>query len=164
MLLYGYGSYGITIPADFRTSRLSLVDRGFVYAIVHPRGGMAKGYQWYLDGKLEKKTNTFKDFVAAGHYLVDKGYAAPDKVVAQGGSAGGLLMGAVVNMDPALFAGIIAAVPFVDVINTMSVITSYSIHYTKLYDIAPSNFLQVRTSASFMYISSFSFVVSTIIT
>ncbi|WP_273186900.1 S9 family peptidase [Hyphomonas adhaerens] len=120
MLLYGYGSYGITIPADFRTSRLSLVDRGFVYAIVHPRGGMAKGYQWYLDGKLEKKANTFKDFVAAGHYLVDKGYSAPDKVVAMGGSAGGLLMGAVCNMDPDLFAGIIAAVPFVDVINTMS--------------------------------------------
>jgi len=120
MLLYGYGSYGITIPADFRTSRLSLVDRGFVYAIVHPRGGMAKGYQWYLDGKLETKTNTFKDFVAAGHYLVEKGYAAPDKVVAQGGSAGGLLMGAVANMAPDLFAGIIAAVPFVDVINTMS--------------------------------------------
>jgi oligopeptidase B len=120
MLLYGYGSYGITIPADFRTSRLSLVDRGFVYAIVHPRGSMAKGYQWYLDGKLEKKTNTFRDFVAAGHYLVDEGYAAPDKVVAMGGSAGGLLMGAVANMDPDLFAGIIAAVPFVDVINTMS--------------------------------------------
>ena len=120
MLLYGYGSYGITIPADFRTSRLSLVDRGFVYAIVHPRGSMAKGYQWYLDGKLEKKTNTFKDFVAAGHYLVDNGYAASDKVVAMGGSAGGLLMGAVANMDPELFAGIIAAVPFVDVINTMS--------------------------------------------
>ena len=120
MLFYGYGSYGITIPADFRTSRLSLVDRGFVYAIVHPRGGMAKGYQWYLDGKLEKKANTFKDFVAAGHFLVDKGYSAPDKVVAMGGSAGGLLMGAVSNMDPDLFAGIIAAVPFVDVINTMS--------------------------------------------
>nr|WP_321440857.1 S9 family peptidase [uncultured Hyphomonas sp.] len=120
MLLYGYGSYGITIPADFRTSRLSLVDRGFVYAIVHPRGSMAKGYQWYLDGKLDKKQNTFKDFVAAGHFLVDKGYAAPDKVVAMGGSAGGLLMGAVSNMDPDLFAGIIAAVPFVDVINTMS--------------------------------------------
>jgi oligopeptidase B len=120
MLLYGYGSYGITIPADFRTSRLSLVDRGFVYAIVHPRGSMAKGYQWYLDGKLDKKQNTFKDFVAAGHFLVDKGYAAPDKVVAMGGSAGGLLMGAVANMDPDLFAGIIAAVPFVDVINTMS--------------------------------------------
>jgi oligopeptidase B len=120
MLLYGYGSYGITIPADFRTSRLSLVDRGFVYAIVHPRGSMAKGYQWYLDGKLDKKTNTFKDFVAAGHFLVDNGYAAPDKVVAMGGSAGGLLMGAVANMDPDLFAGIIAAVPFVDVINTMS--------------------------------------------
>nr|WP_206741019.1 S9 family peptidase [Hyphomonas pacifica] len=120
MLLYGYGSYGITIPADFRTSRLSLVDRGFVYAIVHPRGSMAKGYQWYLDGKLEKKTNTFKDFVAAGHYLVNQGYTSEGKIVAQGGSAGGLLMGAVANMDPELFAGIIAAVPFVDVVNTMS--------------------------------------------
>ena len=120
VLLYGYGSYGITIPADFRSGRLSLVDRGFVYAIVHPRGGMAKGYQWYLDGKLDKKTNTFRDFIAAGHYLIDHGYAAPGKVVAHGGSAGGLLMGAVANMDPDLFAGIIAAVPFVDVINTMS--------------------------------------------
>lgn len=120
MLLYGYGSYGITIPADFRTSRLSLVDRGFVYAIAHIRGGMAKGYQWYLDGRLEKKINTFRDFISAGHYLVERGYAAPDKLVAQGGSAGGLLMGAVINMDPGLFAGVIAAVPFVDVINTMS--------------------------------------------
>jgi len=120
VLLYGYGSYGITIPADFRTGRLSLVDRGFIYAIVNPRGEMAKGYQWYLDGKLDKKTNTFKDFVAAGQYLVDKGYTKRGHLIAQGGSAGGLLMGAVANMDPTLFGGIIAAVPFVDVLNTMS--------------------------------------------
>lgn len=120
LLLYAYGSYGMTIPADFRTSRLSLVDRGMIYAIVHPRGGMAKGYQWYLDGKLKKKVNTFKDFVSAGRYLVEKGYTEEGKIVAHGGSAGGLLVGAAVNMDPELFAGIIAAVPFVDVINTMS--------------------------------------------
>ena len=120
MLLYGYGSYGITIPADFRTSRLSLVDRGFVYAIAHIRGSQAKGYQWYLDGKLKKKENTFKDYVAAGRYLTEKGYSSPGKVVGMGGSAGGLLMGAASNMDPELFAGIIAAVPFVDVLTTMS--------------------------------------------
>lgn len=120
VLLYGYGSYGITIPADFRTGRLSLVDRGFIYAIVNPRGEMAKGYQWYLDGKLDKKTNTFKDFIAAGNYLVEKGYTKRGHLVGHGGSAGGLLMGAAANMDPELFAGIIAAVPFVDVLNTMS--------------------------------------------
>lgn len=120
LLLYGYGSYGITIPADFRTGRLSLVDRGFIYAIVNPRGEMAKGYQWYLDGKLDKKTNTFKDFVAAGNFLVEKGYTQRGRLVGHGGSAGGLLMGAAANMDPELFAGIIAAVPFVDVLNTMS--------------------------------------------
>jgi oligopeptidase B len=120
VLLYGYGSYGITIPADFRTGRLSLVDRGFIYAVVNPRGEMAKGYQWYLDGKLDKKTNTFKDFVAAGQHLVDKGYTSRGKLIAQGGSAGGLLMGAAANIDPTLFGGIIAAVPFVDVLNTMS--------------------------------------------
>ena len=120
LLLYGYGSYGITISADFRTSRLSLVDRGFIYAIVHPRGSMAKGYQWYLDGKLEKKPNTFKDYISAGRYLVEQGYSSEGKVVGLGGSAGGLLMGAASNMDPELFGGIIAAVPFVDVINTMS--------------------------------------------
>ncbi len=120
VLLYGYGSYGITIPADFRTGRLSLVDRGFIYAIVNPRGEMAKGYQWYLDGKLDKKTNTFKDFVAVGQHLVDKGYTSRGKLIGQGGSAGGLLMGAAANMDPTLFGGIIAAVPFVDVLNTMS--------------------------------------------
>ncbi|PKP82372.1 MAG: S9 family peptidase [Alphaproteobacteria bacterium HGW-Alphaproteobacteria-18] len=120
LLLYGYGSYGMSMPADFRTGRLSLVDRGFVYAIAHIRGGMEKGYQWYLDGKLEKKTNTFKDFVAAGEYLVAQGYGAKGRVVGHGGSAGGLLMGAAANMDPELFGGIIAAVPFVDVLNTMS--------------------------------------------
>ncbi|WP_169712593.1 S9 family peptidase [Henriciella aquimarina] len=120
LLLYGYGSYGITIPASFSTSRLSLVDRGFIYAIAHVRGSQAKGYQWYLDGKLKKKTNTFKDYVSAGRYLVDHGYGAEGRVVGHGGSAGGLLMGAVSNMDPELFGGIIAAVPFVDVLNTMS--------------------------------------------
>jgi oligopeptidase B len=120
LLLYGYGSYGITIPAGFRTSILSLVDRGFVYAIAHIRGGMSKGYQWYLDGKLEKKPNTFNDFVDAGRALVDAGYSARGKVVAHGGSAGGLLVGAALNQDPDLFGGVIAAVPFVDVLNTMS--------------------------------------------
>ncbi len=120
LLLYGYGSYGITIPAGFRTSIFSLVDRGFVYAIAHIRGGMAKGYQWYLDGKLEKKTNTFNDFVDAGRALCDLGYTQPGRIVAQGGSAGGLLVGAALNQDPKLFGGLIAAVPFVDVLNTMS--------------------------------------------
>jgi len=119
-LLYGYGSYGITIPADFRSGRLSLVDRGFVYAIAHIRGSQAKGYQWYLDGKLEKKTNTFKDYISAGKYLIDQEYTSEGQIVGMGGSAGGLLMGAVANMDPDMFAGIVAAVPFVDVINTMS--------------------------------------------
>ncbi|MEO0982013.1 MAG: S9 family peptidase [Pseudomonadota bacterium] len=120
LFLYGYGSYGVTIPADFRTSRLSLVDRGFIYAIAHIRGSEAKGRQWYVDGKLEKKPNTFKDYLAAGRHLVSLGYGAEGRVVGQGGSAGGLLMGAAANMDPALFAGIVAAVPFVDVLNTMS--------------------------------------------
>lgn len=120
MLLYGYGSYGITISASFRTTPLALADRGMVYAIVHPRGSMAKGYQWYLDGKLEKKPNTFNDYVDAGNHLIGAGYSARGNVVGMGGSAGGLLMGAVVNQDPEMFAGIIAAVPFVDVLNTMS--------------------------------------------
>lgn len=120
MLLYGYGSYGVTISARFRTTPLALADRGMVYAMVHPRGSMAKGYQWYLDGKLEKKVNTFNDYVDAGNHLIDAGYSARGNVVGMGGSAGGLLMGAVANQDPEMFAGIIAAVPFVDVINTMS--------------------------------------------
>lgn len=120
LFLYGYGSYGMTIPAAFSTARLSLVDRGLVYAIVHPRGGMAKGYQWYLDGKLEKKENTFNDYVDAGKYLVKAGYTARGRIVGMGGSAGGLLIGAVANAEPTLFAGLIASVPFVDVLNTMS--------------------------------------------
>lgn len=120
LLLYGYGSYGITISASFRTGLLSLVDRGFVYAIAHIRGSMAKGYQWYLDGKLAKKENTFNDFVDAGNALIKMGYSARGKVVAHGGSAGGLLVGAALNQDPGLFGGVIGAVPFVDVLNTMS--------------------------------------------
>jgi oligopeptidase B len=118
-LLYGYGSYGISMPASFSTSRLSLVDRGFVYAVAHIRGGTDKGWRWYLDGKMEKKENTFTDFIACGEHLIAEKFASPDRVVAQGGSAGGLLMGAVANLKPELFAGVIAEVPFVDVINTM---------------------------------------------
>ena len=120
LLLYGYGSYGYAIPASFATGRLSLVDRGFVYAIAHVRGGSDKGWHWYQDGKLTRKANTFTDFIAAAEFLRAEGYAAPGKIVAHGGSAGGLLMGAVANQRPDLFGGIIAEVPFVDVINTMT--------------------------------------------
>jgi oligopeptidase B len=119
VLLYGYGAYGITLPADFRTARLSLVDRGFIFATADVRGSMAKGYQWYLDGKLERKANSFSDFVAAGRFLANAGYTRRGRMVAMGGSAGGMLVGAAVNLDPELFAGVIAAVPFVDVLNTM---------------------------------------------
>jgi len=120
LVLYGYGSYGITIPAAFRVTPLSLVDRGMVYATAHIRGGMARGYQWYLDGKLETKINTFRDFVSAGEALAAENYTSRGNIVAYGGSAGGLLVGAAINLQPDLFAGAIAAVPFVDVINTMS--------------------------------------------
>ena len=119
LFLYGYGAYGISIPASFSTTRLSLVDRGFIFAIAHIRGGKEKGYHWYTDGKLEKKVNTFTDFIAAGRHLVDKGYSQAGRIVANGGSAGGMLMGVVANMAPELFLGIIADVPFVDVLNTM---------------------------------------------
>ncbi|MER2534995.1 MAG: S9 family peptidase [Rhizobiaceae bacterium] len=118
-LLYGYGSYGITIPAAFNTNSLSLADRGFVYAIAHIRGGKDKGYHWYEDGKRDRKQNTFLDFIAAAKHLVGQRYTAHDRIVAQGGSAGGMLMGAVANMAPEAFGGIIAEVPFVDVLNTM---------------------------------------------
>lgn len=120
LLLYGYGSYGHTIPADFRTARLSLVDRGFVYAIAHIRGGMAKGYGWYEAGKKDRKVNTFNDFVDVGRALVEQGWTSRGQIIAHGGSAGGLLVGAALNQDPALFGGVIGAVPFVDVLNTMS--------------------------------------------
>ncbi len=119
LLLYGYGAYGITIPAGFATNRLSLVDRGFIYAIAHIRGGTDKGWRWYANGKLAKKTNTFTDFIAAAEHLVAEGFTRPERIVAQGGSAGGMLMGAVANMRPDLFAGIVAEVPFVDMLTTM---------------------------------------------
>jgi len=119
LLLYGYGAYGSPMPSAFGANRLSLVDRGFIYAIAHIRGGTDKGWHWYTDGKLEKKPNTFSDFITAGRYLVEQGYTAQGRIVAHGGSAGGMLMGAVANLAPELFAGVIADVPFVDVINTM---------------------------------------------
>ncbi|WP_416795330.1 S9 family peptidase [Ciceribacter azotifigens] len=118
-LLYGYGAYGISIAAGFNTNCLSLADRGFVYAIAHIRGGKDKGFQWYEDGKMEKKVNTFKDFIAAADHLVKERFTSYDRIIAEGGSAGGMLMGAIANMAPEKFAGIIAAVPFVDVLNTM---------------------------------------------
>jgi oligopeptidase B len=119
LLLYGYGAYGISMPASFSTGRLSLVDRGFIYAIAHVRGGKDKGYGWYTDGKLKRKTNTFSDFIAAGEYLAAERFTSRGRIVANGGSAGGMLMGVVANWAPELFLGIIANVPFVDVLNTM---------------------------------------------
>jgi oligopeptidase B len=119
LLLYGYGSYGMAMPASFNTNRLSLVDRGFVYAIAHIRGGTDKGWGWYLDGKREKKTNTFDDFAACARALCDAKYTSQRRIVAHGGSAGGMLMGAVANRSGELFGGIVAEVPFVDVLNTM---------------------------------------------
>jgi oligopeptidase B len=119
LFLYGYGSYGIAIPASFSTTRLSLVDRGFIFAIAHVRGGKDKGYRWYTGGKAQTKMNTFTDFVAAGEHLVKIGWTRRGRIVANGGSAGGMLMGVVANLAPELFLGIIADVPFVDVLNTM---------------------------------------------
>jgi oligopeptidase B len=119
LLLYAYGSYGFSMDASFRSTRLSLLDRGFVFAIAHVRGGQEMGRQWYEDGKLLKKKNTFTDFIDCGRYLVDKKYTSKDRLFAAGGSAGGLLMGAIVNMEPDLWRGVEAAVPFVDVVTTM---------------------------------------------
>jgi oligopeptidase B len=119
LLLYGYGAYGITIPAAFSTTRLSLVDRGFVYALAHVRGGKDKGYAWYEAGKRRQKANTFADFLDAAEFLVRERYTARGRIVAQGGSAGGMLMGAVANAGSDMFGGVIAVVPFVDVLNTM---------------------------------------------
>ena len=119
LLLYAYGSYGYSMDAAFNRNALSLLDRGFAYAIAHIRGGQEMGRQWYEDGRLLNKKNTFTDFIACGEYLVQEKFTSPEHLYAQGGSAGGLLMGAVVNMRPDLWHGIIAQVPFVDVINTM---------------------------------------------
>ena len=107
------------MPASFATARLSLVDRGFIYAIAHIRGGKDKGYRWYTDGKLDKKTNTFTDFIDSANALISEGFTSPGRIVAHGGSAGGMLMGAIANMAPDLFGGIIAEVPFVDVLTTI---------------------------------------------
>jgi oligopeptidase B len=117
--LYGYGSYGIAIPASFNTNILSLANRGFVYAIAHVRGGKDKGYGWYKAGKMMTKKNTFADFITAARHLAAEGFTSKGNIVAQGGSAGGMLMGTIANMAPELFRGIIAEVPFVDVLNTM---------------------------------------------
>ncbi len=119
LLLYGYGSYGASMDAAFSSPRLSLLDRGFVFAIAHVRGGEELGRTWYEEGKLFKKQNTFSDFIACGEHLIRNGYGNPDMLFAMGGSAGGLLMGAVMNMRPDVFKGVIAQVPFVDVITTM---------------------------------------------
>jgi oligopeptidase B len=119
LFLYGYGSYGIAIPSGFSITRLSLVDRGFIFAIAHIRGGKDKGYRWYTGGKHKTKLNTFYDFIDAGEHLIREGWTTRGNIVANGGSAGGMLMGAVANMAPDLFLAIIADVPFVDVLNTM---------------------------------------------
>ncbi|WP_296316588.1 S9 family peptidase [Winogradskyella sp. UBA3174] len=119
MLLYSYGSYGSSSEPTFKSDRLSLLDRGFIYAIAHIRGGQEMGRDWYEDGKLLKKKNTFTDFIDCAEYLVNDGFTSSDHLYALGGSAGGLLMGAIVNMKPELWNGVVAAVPFVDVISTM---------------------------------------------
>jgi len=119
LLLYAYGSYGYTIDPNFSSTRLSLLDRGFVFAIAHVRGGQYLGREWYEEGKLLNKKNTFTDFINCSKFLIEKGYTSSSHLYAEGGSAGGLLMGTIVNMEPNLYHGVIAQVPFVDVINTM---------------------------------------------
>ena len=119
VLQYAYGSYGYTIPDSFSTTRLSLLDRGFVYALAHIRGSEYLGREWYEDGKMLQKKNTFTDFVACSQYLIANNYTSSAHLYAMGGSAGGLLMGAIVNMNPELYNGVIASVPFVDVVSTM---------------------------------------------
>ncbi|MFZ6050555.1 S9 family peptidase [Halocola ammonii] len=119
LLLYGYGSYGATIDPNFSSTRLSLIDRGFVFAIAHIRGSQTLGREWYEDGKMLNKKNTFTDFIDCAEFLLEENYTSKDKLFAMGGSAGGLLMGAVINMSPDLWKGVVAQVPFVDVVNTM---------------------------------------------
>jgi oligopeptidase B len=119
LLVYGYGAYGASLDPDFSSARLSLLDRGFVYAIAHVRGGEELGRHWYEQGRLLSKQNTFNDFIDVTRELVCQGYGHSGRIFAAGGSAGGLLVGAVVNMAPELFRGVVAAVPFVDVLSTM---------------------------------------------
>ena len=120
LLLYGYGAYGLSMPASFSIARLSLVDRGWIHAVAHVRGGAEKGRGWFLDGRRFRKKNSFTDFIACAEHLIESGYGQAGRIVAQGGSAGGMLMGAVANLRPDLFGGIVAEVPFVDVLNTIS--------------------------------------------
>ncbi len=119
LLLYGYGSYGITVDPGFSSARLSLLDRGFIFAIAHIRGGEYLGRPWYEEGKLLKKKNTFFDFIDVSQFLIEQGYTSPENLFAMGGSAGGLLMGAVINYNPELYKAVVAQVPFVDVVTTM---------------------------------------------
>src|SRR5699024_2973052 len=119
LLLYGYGAYGLSMPAAFQLNRFSLVDRGFIHATAHIRGGTDKGWAWYRTGQLANKQNSFSDFITSARYLVSDGYAAHDKVAIHGGSAGGLLLGAALNQAPELFKAAVMEVPFVDVLNTM---------------------------------------------
>jgi oligopeptidase B len=119
LLLYGYGSYGLSLPVNFNSNRFSLLDRGIRYAIAHIRGGGELGKPWHDAGRMHKKCNTFTDFIDAAGFLIANQYTSPDKLTIQGGSAGGLLMGAVANMRPDLFHAVISQVPFVDVLNTM---------------------------------------------
>ena len=119
LLLYGYGSYGYSISPTFSSNRLSLLDRGVIYVIAHIRGGGEMGEEWREAGRMMKKMNTFTDFIAAGEHLVKNKYTSSDRLVIQGGSAGGLLVGAVTNMRPDLFKAVVSQVPFVDVLNTM---------------------------------------------
>jgi oligopeptidase B len=119
LLLYGYGAYGYPLDVDFSSARLSLLDRGVIYAVAHVRGGGEMGKRWHDEGRMLNKKNTFSDFIACAEHLIDEHYTDPGKLVIQGGSAGGLLMGAVTNLRPDLFHAVVADVPFVDVINTM---------------------------------------------
>jgi oligopeptidase B len=119
LLLYGYGSYGMGMPVSFRSNIISLLDRGFIYAIAHIRGGDELGFDWYESAKFLSKKITFEDFIASAEYLIEQNYTSPDKLAIMGGSAGGMLVGAVANQRPELFKAIVALVPFVDVLNTM---------------------------------------------
>ena len=149
--LYAYGAYGYAVPPGFSTTRLSLVDRGFAFAIAHIRGGDDLGRRWYLQGKLFERTNTFNDFVDAGRGLIAQGYTAEGMVTASGGSAGGELMGAIINQDPSQYGAIVAAVPFVDVLNTM---------LNKELPLTPGEWQEwgnpIEDKAAFAYILSYS--------
>tara|TARA_Y100001934_G_scaffold283718_1_gene405971 strand:+ start:2103 stop:2612 length:510 start_codon:yes stop_codon:yes gene_type:complete len=119
LVLHGYGAYGVNIPASFSPNRFSLVDRGFIYPIARTRGGTDLGFQWYREGKLEEKQNTFRDYISVGEALISQNFTSLGRIVTHGGSAGGMLVGGALNMRPELFGAAAAEVPFVDVLNTM---------------------------------------------